>query len=141
MSLSPSDKRRIEMQFDHFCKTVLSNEMRNIKKHNYYLQRNEKTFSELTEAEYNRLSLTDEYKCFKHLIKAAGCLLEIRDERLFDALCKLPEHKRDILIFSYWMGMNDKDISEELNMVRRTVNYLRKSSIQQIKKYLEKKIK
>jgi RNA polymerase sigma factor (sigma-70 family) len=139
VSLSPSEKRRIEMQFDHFCKTVISNEMRNIKKHNSYLLRNEKTFSELTESEYNKLSSADEYKCFHHFIKAEGYLLEIKDERLFEALCKLPEHKRDIIIFSYWMGMNDKDISEELNIVRRTVNYLRRSSIQQIKKYLEKK--
>lgn len=139
MSVSPSDKRRIEMQFDHFCKTVICNEMRNIKKHNSYLLRNEKTFSELTEEEYSELSSIDEYKCFNHLIRAAGYLLEIEDERLFEALCRLPEHKRDILIFSYWMGMNDKDISEELNIVRRTVNYLRRSSMQQIKKYLEKK--
>ena len=31
MGLSPSDKKRLEMQFDHYCKTVIANEMKNIK--------------------------------------------------------------------------------------------------------------
>jgi RNA polymerase sigma factor (sigma-70 family) len=125
------------MQFDHYCKIVLANEMRNIKNYNYYLLRNEKTFSELTKEEYNKLFINDKYECFYHKVLATGFLLEIENEQLFEAINKLPEHKRDVIMLSYWLGMDDKDISQKLNIVRRTVNYLRKSSLKQLKKYLE----
>ncbi len=139
MELSLSDKNRIEMQFDHYCKTVIANEMKNIKKHDTYLLRNEKMFSELTKEEYNGLYTVDRYQCMNHIISAAGFLLEIENELIFEAINILPDHLQNIIVLSYWLGMTDKEISKDLNIVRRTVCYLRRSVLRQIKKYLEKK--
>ena len=141
MELSLSDKKRIEMQFDHYCKTVIANEMKNIKKHNLYLLKNEKTFSELTKEEYNELYIFDNYKSANQVVSVAGFLLEIEDELIFKAINKLTKKKQNVIILSYWLGMTDNEISQCLNIVRRTVCYMRKSSLKQLKKYLGKKKK
>ena len=115
--------------------------MKNIKKHNSYLLKNEKTFSELSKKEYNKLLTFDRYQSMNYVIPAAGFLLEIEDEQIFKAINKLTEHKQNVIILSYWLGMTDNEISQCLNIVRRTVCYIRKSSLKQLKKYLEKKEK
>lgn len=137
MGLSPSDKSRIEKQFDHFCKMVLKNEKKDICKHNKYLLMNEKTFSELTFDEFNQMYSVDKYLGFCFKITVSGFQINIEDERLFDAIRELPEKSRDIILLSYWLDMTDKEISNTLNLVRRTVCYLRANALKQIKQYLE----
>ena len=139
MNLSLSDKTRIEMQFDNFCKVVITNELRNIRKHNSYILRHEKLFCDLSKNEINSLCLLDKYKIISNVMPAAGFLLEIEDEELFQAIRTLPKNKRDIIMLSYWLDMTDLQISQVLNIVRRTVSYLRSNSLRQLKKYLENK--
>lgn len=139
MNLSLSDKRRIEMQFDNFCKVVISNELRNIKKHNSFLHRHEKLFCELTKDELDGLSTVDRYSAISHSVSTRGFLFEIEDEVLFHAINTLPKNNQDIIMLSYWMDMTDVQISQTLNIVRRTVSYMRRSSLKQLKKYLENK--
>ena len=139
MRLSLSDKERIEMQFDHYCKVVMVNEMKNIKKHNSFLLCNEKMFSELSQEEYNELCSVDKYHILTDVISAAGFLLEIDNELLFEAINRLSEQKQKIIMLKYWLGMNDKEISNELKIMRRTVCYMRKNSLKQLREYLENK--
>ncbi len=87
LDLSLPNQERIEMQFDSYCKRVIVNEMRNICKHRSYLLKNEKTFSELSEEEIKELYTTDEYfNC--NTIFAAGYLIEIKNDMLFEAIKK-----------------------------------------------------
>lgn len=37
---------------------------------------------------------------------------------LAEALSQLPEDKRDVILLSYFLGMTDREISEQLNVVR-----------------------
>ena len=137
MKLSPSDKQRIEKQFDHFCKVVLKNEKKDICKHNKYLLVNEKAFSELTYDELNQLYSLDDYSdiCFRIIV--LGFEISIEDERLFKAIKALPEKRKTIILLSYWLGMTDKEISRTLKLVRRTVSYMRINALKQLKQYLE----
>lgn len=65
--------------------------------------------------------------------------IAIKDDRLAKALADLPGEKRDILLLSYFLDMNDREIAEALNMVQRTVQRRRTSSIQEIKIRMEVK--
>lgn len=137
MGLSLSDEQRIEEQFDHFCKKVISNEMKDIRRHNKYLLRKEKILSELTQEDLGQLIVIDKYHGINSKIEAAGFLLEIENELLFEAISILSEKKRNIILLSYWLDMTDEDISHYLRMVRRTVSYMRTSSLKQLKKLME----
>ncbi|MFZ5975892.1 MAG: sigma-70 family RNA polymerase sigma factor [Bacillota bacterium] len=139
MEFSPSDKDRIEKQFDHFCKKTITNEMRDIKRHYGYLKENEKLFSELSQVERNQLFSVDKYSSTGFEIAAAGFLFDIENELLYEAINTLPRKKRNVILLSYWFDMTDAAISRCLNLVRRTVSYMRTSSLKQLKKYIEDK--
>jgi DNA-directed RNA polymerase specialized sigma24 family protein len=131
---------RLEKQFDHFCKKIIINELRDIQKHNDYLLQNEKPLNDLSIEENTELSFIDKYDCFNEKIEVAGFLIDIEDELLYKAISMLSENKRKVILLSYWLDMSDKDISSYLNLVRRTVNYMRSSSLRELKKIMEGKI-
>ena len=56
---------------------------------------------------------------------------------LAEALTALTERKRDIILLSYFMEMNDADIARKLNLVRSTVHEHRTRSLEILKIMLE----
>ena len=66
-----------------------------------------------------------------------GYDIVVKDERLADALGSLSDDKRDIVLLAYFLDMTDQEIADKLNVVRRTVQYRRASSLKEMKKRLE----
>lgn len=140
MVLPASEQTRLEGQFDHFCKIVVANGARDYRKSNAKKVRNEKCFCELNQQEFNQLRYEDCYEVFYKEIVVKDFYIDIHHELIFEALSALPKRKREVIIMSYWLNLTDEEISNELNLVRRTVNYLRGSSLKALKNYLEDKI-
>lgn len=61
----------------------------------------------------------------------------IENEDLANALTVLPDDKRDIVLLAYFLDMNDQEIADKLDMVRRTVQYKRAQSPKELKKEME----
>ena len=138
MDIIPSEQKRIEMQFDSYCKTAMVNELKNIHKHRSNLHRHEKAFSELGEFEKCKLYAEDEYDCMKNIIITKDIMAEISNDLLYEALTTLSEMKKDIILLSYWLKMSDIEISKRMDINRRTVSHMRKCSLQHLKYYMEK---
>ena len=66
-----------------------------------------------------------------------GLEIAIADELLAEALQTLPQDRLEIVLLSYFLGMSDPEIADQLNLVRRTVAYRRTSSLQALKKFME----
>jgi len=79
----------------------------------------------------------DEYFAQDHFFNVLGKNVVVKGDELAEALSSLPEQRRDILLLSYFLDMSDKEIGEKLNLVRRTVQYQRASSLKQLKQILE----
>ena len=141
MNLSPSNLKTIEHQFDAFCKTVLRNEARNIYKHNKFIANMETCFSSITYKEEKSLFVEDEYQIFCEQLNVMNFVVNIKHELLFDALSTLKPKKRDVVLLRYWLNMTDEEIAQKLNLVRRTVNYMRTSSLNEMKKFMEDTVK
>ena len=95
--------------------------------------------SELSQQEMAQLLVTDDYPSDSSFFQVMGFDIAIRDELIAQAISILPDEKRDIILLSYFLGMTDVEIGKTLNMVRRTVQYKRTSSLQELKKLLEGK--
>ena len=54
------------------------------------------------------------------------------------ALAKLPEEKRDVILLSYFLGMTDREISDQLNVVRQAISKRRGGILKELREYLEK---
>lgn len=64
----------------------------------------------------------------------------VKDALLAEALKALTERKRDVILLSYFMEMNDADIARKLNLVRSTVHEHRTRSLEILKAMLEENV-
>lgn len=86
---------------------------------------------------YNPYAYQTSILQIEYIFDILGGSVTVRNERLAKALQSLTERKRDIILLSYFLDMTDREIAEKLNMVRKTVQYQRTSSLKALKKRLE----
>lgn len=137
MELTVSQKKTVRHQFDSFCRKILREEGRDYIRELSRLSQNEVPFSELSEEEMERLSVLDEYPSEQNHFNVIGYHVVVEDDRLADALSALPAEQREVVLLSYFLDMNDREIAERLKVVRRTVQYRRTSSIKKMRERME----
>lgn len=128
-----------EHTFDSFCKKILKHEARDYYKNIQYRREHEISLSELSEEALEQFAVWDRYFEDTYLFEVMGFEVSITDELLAEALKTLPQDRQEIILLSYFLGMTDPEIAEQLNLVRRTVAYRRTSSLQALKKFMEGK--
>ncbi len=132
-----SFEKRISGQFDSFCKKVLKNEVRDFYDELERQRKREKSLSDLADHEHMQLADFDEYFADEHIFKVKGLPVVVRGNELAEALNHIPECKRDIILLSYFLGKSDREIAEQLHMVRRTVSGQRNHTLKQLRKYID----
>lgn len=137
MKLSSAQMETIRYQFDSFCRKVLRDKSRDIERQRKRRAQKEVCFSAVSEQQLAQFFVFDEYPSENTYFGVLDYRVAIKDDRLADAIASLPGEKRDILLLSYFLGMNDREIAEVMNMIKRTVQRRRISSIQKIKSRLE----
>ncbi|MEG1492528.1 MAG: sigma-70 family RNA polymerase sigma factor [Oscillospiraceae bacterium] len=137
MELTPSQKKTVRHQFDSFCRKVLREEARNYIKHIAWRGNHEVSLSELSEEQMSQLYVLDEYPSEQFHFQVQGISIAVKDEKLANVLTALPDEKRDIVLLAYFLDMTDQEIADQLNIVRRTVQYKRASSLKEMKQRLE----
>lgn len=139
MKLLPSQMKTVRHQFDSICRKVLRDESRNYKKQLARRAEKEINLSELSEAELGQLYAMDEYPSDSTYFDVLEYRVGVKDERLAEALAALPSKKRDVILLSYFLDMNDTEIAEKLKVVGATIHYRRTSSLKELKLRLEVK--
>ena|GEM_PF-1624421 len=97
----------------------------------------EVSFSELSAQEMDMLFLMDKYPSEQFNFSVLGHEVAIESEIIAQAIAALPDEKRDIILLAYFLDMTDGEIGAMLNLVRRTVQYKRTSSLQELKRIME----
>jgi len=139
LKLSPSQMKTVRHQFDSLCKKVLRDESRDIDRQLARRAEKEVCFSGLSDEELDQLYVMDDYPSDNTYFDVLHHQVAVKDERLAEAIASLPGEKRDIILLSYFLDMNDREIADALNMVKRTVQRRRTSSIKELKIRLEVK--
>ena len=137
MELTSSHKKTVRHQFDSFCKKVLREEARDYMRYVNRLSDREVNLSELSEEQLSQLCVLDKYPSEQTSFDVQGYSVAIKDARLAEALASLSEEKRDIVLLSYFLDMNDGEIADRLNIMRRTVQRRRTSSLTEIRNRME----
>ncbi|MFV0361930.1 MAG: RNA polymerase sigma factor [Suipraeoptans sp.] len=129
---------RVQNQFGGFCTRVLKNEAARI--HNEYAKQRdrEKSLSDLTSSELSQIATMDKPFMGEHIFDVLGNPVVVTGDLLAEAIAKLPENKRDIILLSYFLGMTDREISEQLKVVRQTISKRRAKTLKELRDYLEK---
>ena len=103
-------------------------------------QLREVTFSDLSPLEEDTLYVCDEYFAddeAEQSFVVGG--KEITAKLLAEALCSLPEEKRETVLLYYFFDMSEREIAKYRNIPRTTVQTRRNSSIKLLKRYLEER--
>ena len=137
MDLTSSQKQTIRHQFDSFCKKILREEKVDYQRKLASQMNREIPFSDLTQKQIDELRVTDKYPSDLNFFKVLDFEVGVENDLLAEALKSLSPVSRDIVLLSYFMDYSDIEISELLNIVRRTVQYRRTSSLSKMKKHME----
>lgn len=127
----------IENQFDYICKRAVEDERINYMKSISRQSKRETLFSDMDDYIVNQFSTIDSYPSDFHIFTVNGFSFGLENDLLSESLQNLTDRKRDIILLYYFLGMNDSEIAELLNLNRSTVYRHRTSSLTFIKKFME----
>ncbi|MBP3360418.1 MAG: sigma-70 family RNA polymerase sigma factor [Clostridia bacterium] len=119
-----------------YCIRILHNEICDI-----YREQNRKHANGITivPLEYaDNVGVWDEYFQNEHIFNVLGQTVSVKSDQLADAIEKLPQDKRDIILLSYFLGMSDKDIGRNINTIPQTVFQRRHRALRLLRKVLRK---
>ncbi|MCA0385294.1 MAG: sigma-70 family RNA polymerase sigma factor [Firmicutes bacterium] len=133
MNQSPSVEQIVCMKFDSFIKTCLRNELRNIEKYEKRLRSRELMISDFSLIEGK--SDIAEIVIPDFIVK--GLEISIKDPDLLEALQKLTARERELILLIHFTGFKPKDISEQMNVVERTIYNQHKKILIKLKNYME----
>lgn len=122
--------------FDSFCKKILKHEARDYYDELKRQRSREITFSDLSAKEMEQLCTVDKYLVTEQIFNILGFDVIVTDDAIIEALQSLSEHKRDIILLSYFLEFSDREIGDKLNMMRSTVQYQRTRTLQQLKTFM-----
>lgn len=112
-----------QKSFDSFCKKVLKCEAYNGYREIRRRQAHEVSFSELPEETMEQLAVYDRYSWeYTPFPVKGGYVILIENDALAEALSALDPQDREIFLMYWFLDMLDRDIADQMNMARRTVN-------------------
>lgn len=141
MRYSEPFMEHIEYAFAAFCRIVLRNAARNAYRNFGQKQKREVSLdylmSETSFEPFTTDNYFEQYKPTTFVVKGQNVI--IVNERLVDALSKLPEQRRTVLLLYFFLGYTDTEVGNEYGRSRSTANYWKLSALKNLRKELEKK--
>ena len=134
--MSNPNERRIQNQFGGFCVRVLKNEANNIHREHARLRDREKSLGDLNAAELEQTATADKYFMSEHVFKVLGLPIVVTGDLLAEAIAQLPKDKRDVILLAYFVGLNDREISERISISRQAVTRRRNKTLKELREYL-----
>lgn len=126
-----------EQTFDAYAKRLISNEGADAKKELARRAKREAQLSALSPMELSMLSCEDEYGPEKVTLLLHGGEVDVFNPVLGQALSFLLPKWRDVLLWYYFLGEDDNQISVRLNMTPAGVRRRRRAALARLKGILE----
>lgn len=135
-NLDDAQKHVVEQQFHSFCLAVLQNEVKDIHRQRERQLSKEKFFDDLTKEEL--LETSTELALMPDIVFAVGGLqVPVYDETLANALERLSQQKREIILSYFFLEKTEAELGKLYNCAQQTINYQKKAILKQLKYYLE----
>ncbi len=137
-TLTDNRELAIRRQFSAYCKTVIHNAAVDYLETMGKQQSAEISMEELSDRERNGLIVMDRYDSDLESFAVCGKQMKVdfRDERLVQAVNRLSDRKKEILLLSVVEQETDTRIAEMLQLDRSTVSEHRRIALAQLKHFL-----
>ena len=137
MRYSEQFMEHIEYAFAAFCRIVLRNAAISAYRDFGRKQKHEVSLDYLMSETPFESFTTDNY--FEQYDKPTAFVVKgqkiiIASERLADALAKLPEQRRAVLLMYFFLGYTDTEVRNEYGRSRSTASYWKHAALKQLRK-------
>lgn len=122
-----------QCRFDAFCKKVLRNEARAYLRNMKRQREREALFSDLSQAELDKLCVVDRYPSDSIVFSSHGYDLHIDNELVAEAFASLPKDEQSILILRFVLDLTDEEIGRLMGMSRSAVQRHRTSTLKDLR--------
>ena len=122
-----------QCRFDAFCKKVLRNEARAYLRNMKRQREREAFFSDLSQAELDKLCVVDRYPSDSIVFSSHGYDLHIDNELVAEAFASLPKDEQRILILRFVLDLTDEEIGRLMGMSRSAVLRHRTSTLKDLR--------
>jgi len=122
-----------QCRFDAFCKKVLRNEARAYLRNMKRQREREAFFSDLSQAELDKLCVVDRYPSDSIVFSSHGYDLHIDNELVAEAFASLPKDEQSILILRFVLDLTDEEIDRLMGMSRSAVQRHRTSTLKDLR--------
>jgi len=136
LELTKREQDIVRRKFGKYCIEVLNGEALNYLEELDKVWEREVDFSNLNEDVLNQLYSCDGFSDTDYF-QIMGMEVPVEDPDISDALRRLPEKKRMIILMAYFLDMTEKEIAECLDLVQSTVHYHKADSLRLLKEILE----
>lgn len=131
------NEAHIQHAFDSYCKKVVRNEALNIQKQYARFRKRQISMNLLAEKGLdNRFYYLDSNLDNSDAFTALGMEILITDSHLSDAISKLSPERREIILLSFFIGLNDREIGEVIGKSLGSVWYQRQAAMEEMGKIL-----
>lgn len=133
-------REHIERTFNAFCKIVLYHAALNAYKKLRKKQQFEVSLDYLREFDFEPVTTTDKYFVkydMPTVFTVLGKTVIVESEQLAAALLRLPEKRREVLFFRYYLGYSDTEIERLFGVCRSTIFRKRKRALRLLRKEME----
>ena len=131
-------EKRVQNQFGRFCTKVLKNEARHI--HREYARQREREMSidDLTSHELEQISHEDQYFNSEHIFEVDGLPVVVVGDTLATAIARLSPINQEVILKSYFLGITDREISEQMGVCRQSITKCRNGALKLLRTLLLK---
>ncbi|WP_040194641.1 sigma factor-like helix-turn-helix DNA-binding protein [Clostridium culturomicium] len=128
----------IRLQFDTLVKRVIYCTVKNYEKELGRRAKHETPFSEISDIIIGGFSIEDNYEMIEKIIfSACGIPVSVQEGELAEALKKLPEIKRNVLLLSYFEEYPDSTIAKLMDVTRNGIFKRRMAALKLMKEILQ----
>ena len=129
-------EKRVQNQFSGFCTKVLKNEARHIQREYARQRKREMSIEDLTSVELEQTSHEDHYFNGEHIFEVDGFPVVVVGDTLATAIARLSTINQELILKSYFLGMTDREISEQVGVCRQSISKRRNGALKQLRKLL-----
>ena len=137
--MAPSNKVNC-FKFAKFYFKVIKNECKNIKRAANSWKDHSATGEEPVEYLLELLTREDTYTVEHLVLSVNGKSCAVESEILFEALKSLPDDQRNVILYDFWLELNNKEIADRLRLQYArctTSDSVRLRKLKHIMKYMD----
>lgn len=131
-------EKRVQNQFGGFCTKVLKNEARHIQREYARQREREMSIEDLTSVELEQTAHEDLYFNGEHIFEVDGLSIVVVGNTLAAAISQLSPINQEVILKSYFLGMPDREISEQIGVCRQSITKRRNGALKLLRRLLMK---